>query len=90
MSVYIRVFERVPSVLQAAVQALVSVFEPAELAARAFEQVFVQAALARARERGSGFAQGMEQERAQIPVLSGHAFRLLLNFCQTCILCFYL
>lgn len=89
-----------PSVLQAAVQALVSVFEPAELAARAFEQVFVllsvqgqvfvQAALARARERGSGFAQGMEQERAQIPVLSGHAFRLLLNFCQTCILCFYL
>lgn len=72
------------------VQVFVLVFAPAVGVPLVLAVAFAPAVLVQVPERGLGFVQVTEQVKALIRALSGHAFRLLLNFCQTCILYFYL
>ena len=100
--VYILAFEQVPvfgSVfwVQAFVQLQVlavfdvePVFEPVLAQAPVLAPALFAFEPVRAQARGPGMEQVMETGLAQIPFYLGHGCRLLLNFCQTCILCFYL
>ena len=100
-SVYKQVFAPVLSVLRVAVQVFVPVFVPAvPVFEQVFEsafalflvraQVFARVVSVQVREQGLAPVQVRVPETVPTHVLSDHVFRRPLNFCQTCILYFYL